>query len=284
MIKQNREMRAKNIIAKKNKGQIFLINSYFINLIVNSILNLSKKNVLEIGPGMGALTKVILKKANKLVCVEIDKTLVKYLSLKFKYKNLIIIQSDILNIDLEKLFLKEFLDSNKISIISNIPYYITSSIIFKLLKIKNSKVTEIILMMQKEIGERIMAKPNSKKYNSLSVVCQFYSYIEKICLVKRNNFIPVPKVDSIVLKFKFKKKYSSSINDEKFINFIRMMFLTKRKTILNNLANLIKNKNLAKNILTKSNYPLNLRSENLSLNDFYILYINLNKLTINYNN
>lgn len=127
-------------------------------------------------------------------------------------------------------------------------------------------------MMQKEVGERIMAQPNSKNYNSLSVVCQFYSDIEKVSLVGRNNFVPAPKVDSIVLKFKLNKKYPALINDKEFIKFIRMMFATKRKTILNNLAIIVNNKTLAEDILLKLNYALNLRSENLSLNDFYLLY------------
>lgn len=271
MKKQNQEMRAEGIIAKKSKGQNFLTNSHFINLIVDSAFYLPNTNILEIGPGMGALTSSILLKANKLVCVEIDSTLVEYLTLKFKDQGLTVIQVDILTIDLEKLFLTKFLDNNPISIISNIPYYITSPIIFKLLKINNSKVKEIILMMQKEVGERIMAQPNSKNYSSLSAVCQFYSDIEKISLVGRNNFVPVPKVDSIVLKFKLNKKYPL-INDEEFIRFIRMMFATKRKTILNNLAIIINNKILAEDILVRLNYALNLRSENLSLNDFYLLY------------
>ncbi|WP_348735800.1 16S rRNA (adenine(1518)-N(6)/adenine(1519)-N(6))-dimethyltransferase RsmA [Spiroplasma endosymbiont of Ammophila pubescens] len=272
MKKQNQEMRAEGIIAKKSKGQNFLTNPNFINLIVDSAFDLPNTNILEIGPGMGALTSSILLKANKLVCVEIDSTLVEYLTLKFKDQGLTVIQADILTIDLEKLFLTEFLDNNPISIISNIPYYITSPIIFKLLKINNPKVKEIILMMQKEVGERIMAQSNSKNYSSLSVVCQFYSDIEKVSLVGRNNFVPVPKVDSIVLKFKLNKKHPLLINDEEFIRFIRMMFATKRKTILNNLAIIINNKILAENILVRLNYALNLRSENLSLNDFYLLY------------
>lgn len=278
MKKQNKEMKAEGIIAKKSKGQNFLTNPYFINLIVNSISFFKKTNILEIGPGMGALTNCILSKTNKLVCIEIDPVLVKYLTLKFKNKNLTIIQSDILTFDLEKLFLTKFPDNNTISIISNVPYYITSQIIFKLLKINNPKVKEIILMIQKEIGERIMAQPNSKIYNSFSVVCQFYSDIEKICYVGRNNFIPIPKIDSVVLKFKLNKKYPMIINDKEFINFIRIMFTTKRKTILNNLGSVIHNKNLAKNILIKLNYTLNLRSENLSLNNFYILYNEIKKI------
>ncbi|WP_338955603.1 16S rRNA (adenine(1518)-N(6)/adenine(1519)-N(6))-dimethyltransferase RsmA [Spiroplasma endosymbiont of Polydrusus cervinus] len=272
-MKKNQEMEIEGIVAKKIKGQNFLTNPYFINLIVDSAFDLPKTNILEIGPGMGALTSYILAKGNKLVCVEIDSDLVKYLTVKFKDQNLKVIEADILNLDLETLFLTEFFDNNPISIISNIPYYITSPIIFKLLKIKNSKVTEIILMMQKEVGERIMAQPNFKAYNSFSVVCQFYSDIEKVSLVGRNNFMPVPKVDSIVLKFKLNKKYPSLKDEEEFINFVRMMFATKRKTILNNLSGIVNDKTLASDVLLKLHYSLNLRSENLSLNDFYILFV-----------
>ncbi|WP_253301532.1 16S rRNA (adenine(1518)-N(6)/adenine(1519)-N(6))-dimethyltransferase RsmA [Spiroplasma endosymbiont of Phyllotreta cruciferae] len=273
MKKQNQEMWVEGmIIAKKSKGQNFLTNAYFINKIVDSAFEFPKTNILEIGPGMGALTNEILAKANKFICVEIDPDLVRYLTIKFKNKNSKIIEADILTLDLETLFATEFSDNNPISIISNIPYYITSPIIFKLLKIKNPKVKEIILMMQKEVGERIMAQPNSKVYNNLSIVCQFYSYIEKVCLVGRNNFVPVPKVDSVVLKFKLNQKYPDLKNEEDFISFIRAMFATKRKTILNNLATILHDKTLAQNILLKLNYALNLRSESLTLNDFYILY------------
>ncbi|AOX44367.1 16S rRNA (adenine1518-N6/adenine1519-N6)-dimethyltransferase [Spiroplasma sp. NBRC 100390] len=272
MKKQNQEMWVEGIIAKKSKGQNFLTNAYFINKIVDSAFEFPKTNILEIGPGMGALTNEILAKANKFICVEIDPDLVRYLTIKFKNQNLKIIEADILTLDLETLFATEFSDNNPISIISNIPYYITSPIIFKLLKIKNPKVKEIILMMQKEVGERIMAQPNSKVYNNLSIVCQFYSDIEKVCLVGRNNFVPVPKVDSVVLKFKLNQKYPDLKNEEDFISFIRAMFATKRKTILNNLATILHDKTLAQNILLKLNYALNLRSESLTLNDFYILY------------
>ncbi|KAF0849962.1 MAG: ribosomal RNA small subunit methyltransferase A [Spiroplasma poulsonii] len=272
MKKQNQEMWAEGIIAKKSKGQNFLTNSYFINKIVNSVFEFPKTNILEIGPGIGALTNEILLKANKFVCVEIDPDLVKYLTVKFQNQNFKIIEADILTLDLETLFATEFPDNNPINIISNIPYYITSPIIFKLLKIKNPKVKEVVLMMQKEVGDRIMAQPNSRAYNNLSIVCQLYSDIEKVCLVGRNNFVPVPKVDSVVLKFKLNRKYPDLKNEEDFIVFIRAMFATKRKTILNNLATILHNKTLAQNILLKLNYSLTLRSERLTLNDFYLLY------------
>ncbi|RUP78117.1 ribosomal RNA small subunit methyltransferase A [Spiroplasma poulsonii] len=272
MKKQNQEMWEEGIIAKKSKGQNFLTNSYFINKIVNSVFEFPKTNILEIGPGMGALTNEILLKANKFVCVEIDPDLVKYLTVKFQNQNFKIIEADILTLDLETLFATEFPDNNPINIISNIPYYITSPIIFKLLKIKNPKVKEVVLMMQKEVGDRIMAQPNSKSYNNLSIVCQLYSDIEKVCLVGRNNFVPVPKVDSVVLKFKLNRKYPDLKNEEDFIVFIRAMFATKRKTILNNLATILHDKTLAQNILLKLNYSLTLRSERLTLNDFYLLY------------
>ncbi|WP_425380001.1 16S rRNA (adenine(1518)-N(6)/adenine(1519)-N(6))-dimethyltransferase RsmA [Spiroplasma endosymbiont of Stenodema calcarata] len=270
--KQNQEMRVEGINAKKSKGQNFLTNPYFINKIVDSAFEFPQTNILEIGPGMGALTKQISIKANKLVCVEIDADLVRYLTTKFLNQNVKILTGDILTFDLESLFATEFTDDNSISIISNIPYYITSPIIFKLLKIKNPKVKEIILMMQKEVAERIMAQPNSKLYNNLSIVCQFYSDIEKVCVVGRNNFIPVPKVDSIVLKFKLNRKYPTLKNEESFIKFIRAMFATKRKTILNNLGTILNNKTLAQTILLRLNYSLTLRSESLTLHDFYILY------------
>lgn len=129
--------------------------------------------------------------------------------------------------------------------------------------------------MQKEVGERIIATIGSKKYNNLSIICQYYCDITKIIIVKKNNFIPIPKVDSIVLKFVFNKKYKNIKNEQKFLIFIRLMFKHKRKNILNNLNYIIKNKQIAQKILNISKLKHNLRSENLSLIDFYKLYNNI---------
>ncbi|WP_236682146.1 16S rRNA (adenine(1518)-N(6)/adenine(1519)-N(6))-dimethyltransferase RsmA [Spiroplasma eriocheiris] len=278
MAQQNKEMITHNIYAKKRFGQNFLTNKHIINLIIDSVLGDSDQGIIEIGPGMGALTAEIIYKAAKTVAIEIDDNLIDFLINKYQtVKNFKVIHQDILKTNLDQLVAEEFSNLQEVNIISNIPYYITSPIIFKLLKITNPKVKSFVLMMQKEVGERILAQPNTKSYNNLSIVCQFYCDIEKVTLVGKNNFVPVPKVDSIVLKFTFNKKYHDIKNEGSFLEFIRSMFSTKRKTILNNLGNYLKNKRQAETILTSLKYSHNLRSENLTLNDFYLLYNKINE-------
>ncbi|AGM25578.1 16S rRNA (adenine(1518)-N(6)/adenine(1519)-N(6))-dimethyltransferase RsmA [Spiroplasma chrysopicola] len=272
-MQQTTKYNKQDIIPQKSKGQNFLKNKHIINNIVDAANITEQTAILEIGPGMGALTDKIIIKAGKVVVIEIDPKLVLFLQQKYAHhQNLKIIKADILKVDINQLLAAEFDDFNVVNVISNLPYYITSPIIFKLLTSSNPKIKVLILMMQKEVGERILAQPNNKQYNNLSVVCQYYCDIKKVCLVGKNNFFPVPKVDSIVLAFTFNKKNLVIDNETKFLEFIRTLFAHKRKTILNNFATITKDKTLATTVLNNLGYNLNLRAENLSLNDFYQIY------------
>ena len=266
----------KNFKFKKQLGQNFLIDKNIINKIINQAkLSKEESHIIEIGPGNGALSDIIIKKCKKLILIELDKILIKKLKEKYKnYNNCKIINADILKIDLKEIIEQEFedIDSKNISIISNLPYYITSPILFNIFKLKN-RINNFILMMQKEVGERILALPNSKKYNNLTVFCNYYCDLINVCFVKNRSFIPMPKVDSIVLDFYFNPKYNlSEKEEERFLNFIKLMFLNKRKTILNNLTNITNSKTKAFNILKKVDLLTNLRSENLTLQQFFKIF------------
>lgn len=245
---------------KKSLGQNFLIDNNKIKQIVDSIEVDNHDLIVEIGPGAGAITKELAKKDCDVICFEIDTRLKEILS-KLENDNLKIIYNDFLKIDLIN-----YIDSskyNKIIFVGNLPYYITTAIINKIIDFGHAD--EIIIMVQKEVAQRIMAKPNTKKYNSLSIYLQYNFDIEKVCDVNKNCFEPIPKVDSQVIKFKKINKYKA-YNEEIFYNLVKNAFTQKRKNLKNNLKSydLIK----IERILNKMGKDLTYRAENLSIEDF----------------
>ena len=266
-----------NIRIKKHLGQNFLINKKIIEKITNTIDDLCDY-VIEIGPGTGALTDLLVKKTKKLIIIEIDYELNKHLEKKYcNFKNIVIINQNFLNIGINELVNKEF-NNQKFSIISNLPYYLTSPIIFKIFNANLTNINQMVLMIQKEVAERIISLPNNKKYNNLSVTCQYYCDISKICDVSRNNFFPIPEVDSIVLNFVFNKKIELEKKDEKeFLFMIKKLFSHKRKNLINNLTLYTNDSKInTKIILEDININPNIRAENLNLEQFYKLWKALN--------
>lgn len=249
---------------KKSLGQNFLKDENIIFKIANSIEVDKNDIIIEIGPGAGALTKRLVNKECNILCFEIDKRLKKYLNvLEEKNKNLHIYFEDFLQVDFKKI-LSNFKYKN-IFIVANLPYYITTPIISKIIE-SNINVKTMTLMVQKEVGERFMAKPNSKSYNSLSIFLQYFFEIERLCLVKKECFVPVPKVDSIVLTFKSRVKKLKPKDEKFFFELVKNSFKFKRKTLKNNL----KNYNIVKleEILKDLNYNDNVRAEQISIHDF----------------
>lgn len=240
---------------KKKFGQNFLKDENLLKKIVNHA-NINGERVIEIGPGAGALTKQLLEVASEIIAFEIDTSLEEHLNkLTKNNKHLKIIYKDILEVDLN-----EF--EEPYHVIGNIPYHITTPIIFKLSEANNIK--SITLMMQEEVGNRISAKPNTKEYNALSVILQHQYYIEKIVKVNRKMFYPIPNVDSIVLKFTPKSDV-----DIDFIQFVKACFKQKRKTLANNLYD---QRNIPKettyDILKTLGLSVNSRAEALNLHNF----------------
>ncbi len=246
---------------KKSLGQNFLIDHNIIMKIKES-LNVERDSlIIEIGPGAGALTKELIKFDAKVLCFEIDKRLKEILD-EIKSENLEIIYEDFLKVDLKKI-LTEY-KYNKLYVIANIPYYITSSIINKV--IDETNVDEMVLMVQKEVGDRILAQPNSRDYGSLSVFLQFNFKIEKVTIVSKNSFKPRPKVDSMVLKFTSNKNKYNVKSISKLYDLIRESFKHKRKNLKNNLYNYDLNK--INNVLKKHGKDLTFRAESLTTEEF----------------
>lgn len=245
---------------KKSLGQNFLKDKNIIKKISDNINPNENDLIVEIGPGAGALTKELVKKDCDIICFEIDERLKEILES---------IDSDRINIffkDFLKVNLSEYVDTKKynhIYFVGNLPYYITTAIINKI--ISESDPYEIIIMVQKEVGERFSSEPNSKNYNSLSVFLQYNFDIKKIVNVSKQSFTPVPKVDSVVIKLKKNKKYI--VNDEEyFYKFVKDAFTQKRKNLRNNLKNYDLNK---LDIILKSiGKDLSYRAEAISVDEF----------------
>lgn len=256
---------------KKRYGQNFIIDENIINNIINSSSVDKETLVIEIGPGAGSLTYKLSDKAKYVVCYEIDTSLQGILEYTLKNKNNVeILYSDFLNTNIEE-NLKKY-SYKKLYVVANLPYYITTPIIIKLIE-DNINVDKMVVMVQKEVGDRFKAKPGSKDYNSLSVFLDYYFDIKKILDVSKNVFIPKPNVDSIVLEFTKKNTFRNLKNKEIFFKLIKDSFKQKRKTLKNNLSNydLLK----IENILKKYNYDLNVRAEQLSIDIFIEIANNL---------
>ncbi len=250
---------------KKSLGQNFLTSGKAIFEIVNAGEIKKGEIIIEIGPGKGALTGELLKSGGKIIAVEKDRELISYLEEKFtkeiKNKSLRLIEEDILDLDIEKIIKKD----EKYKIIANIPYYITGAIIERFLSIKKSPEL-MVLLMQKEVAERIVAR--DKKESILSLAVKFYGIPKIIYKVSAGSFFPKPKVDSAVLKITLNKidKEKKSL-EALYLNIIKKSFAHKRKMMIGNLKKELKNYNWEE-IFKKLNIKTTIRGEDLSEKDF----------------
>lgn len=245
---------------KKSLGQNFLMDKNIIKKITDSVNPNEGDLIVEIGPGAGAITKELVKKNCDVICFEIDTRLKEILE-SINSDKLQIVFNDFLKVNLN-----EYIDENKynnILFIGNLPYYITTAIINKI--ISESNPYEITVMVQKEVGDRFMSKPNSRDYGSLSVFLQYNFDVTKVVNVNKRCFEPVPKVDSVVVKLRKNKKYKAN-NEEKFYKLVKDSFTQKRKNLRNNLRSydLLK----IEEVLKKHNKDLTARAESLSIEEF----------------
>lgn len=258
------------ITANKRLGQNFLINDTILQKITE-VANVTNEDlVIEIGPGIGNLTEYLIKKAKYVLAFEIDNKMIEILNNRFKdLKNLCIVHEDILKVDINKEIEKVVGKFNKIKVVANLPYYITTPILFKLLNDTNN-ISEIFVMVQKEVAQRITANTKNKNYGVLSLMCQYLS-ISKICFyVENNNFIPCPKVDSAIVSFEKVKRYD--IKDEKiFLELIHKSFMQRRKKLINSLVLndfLNEKKEFIESLLKDCNISENIRAEELSIDQY----------------
>ena len=266
-------MKKYNIKANKSLGQNFLISNEVVEEIIKSS-NLSKKDmVIEIGPGLGTLTKYLLEEAGKVVCVELDKRMINILEDRFyEYENLEIINDDILKLDLDKIIKENKKDNNikNVKVVANLPYYITTPIIMKLLEEKLD-IKSITVMIQKEVADRLIEVPGGKNTGAITYTVYYYCESEKRIEVPNNSFIPEPDVTSEVIKMNLRGKPAVEIENEKeMFKIIKNAFMQRRKTLLNSLTNtkVFKDKEQGLEILRKVGLDENIRAENLSLQDF----------------
>ena len=263
-IKFKEKMEKYNFNLKKMFGQNFIIDENIINNIIKSADIDKDTLVIEIGPGAGSLTFKLSEFAKNVLCYEIDTTLKELLEDNLsECNNVDIIFKDFLKANVLE-DIKKY-DYKKLYVVANLPYYITTPIIVKFIE-DNIPVDKIVVMVQKEVGDRFKAKPNTKEYNSLSIFLNYYFDVKKILDISKNVFIPKPNVDSIVVEF-VKKDNKYNLKDEKlFFNLVKDSFTQKRKTIKNNL----KNYNLEKieEVLKKYNYDLSVRAEQLPIEVF----------------
>jgi len=254
--------------AKKKFGQNFLVDRYFISKIINEINPKEENIILEIGPGKGAITEPILKKINHISVVEIDPDMIKILKHKISPKNISILSENVLCINDE--FFKKF---NKI--IGNLPYYIATEIILKLTKIYSSSF-ELYFMVQKEVAERITAKPSNKSFGRLSVILQYYFNTEILFEIPPEAFSPQPKITSAFIRLIRKKRVSLKVIDkDSFEKIVKLAFSQKRKTIKNNFKNILFDKDFFNLEISPK-----IRSEALTIDQFIKLenYVTQNNI------
>lgn len=252
----------------KNKGQNFLVNDKILDKIIEAAELKPEDIVLEIGPGLGVLTEALAQKVKKIVAIELDKKLAVFLQEKFRQqKNIKIIQGDILKINLENLNLK----SGDYKLVANLPYQITGLVLRKFLsqKLKPSSIT---LMLQKEVVERILEK--NKKSAIISVITNFYGQPKIIQLVNKNNFWPMPKVDSAILKIELFPSNKFNLNSQEEDNFIKVIktgFSHPRKQVASNLARFWPKENII-SFLEEIGLSAKIRAEDIKIDSWYTIY------------
>lgn len=264
----NKQIEEADFKIKKKFGQNFLTDQNILTEIIDAADLNNDVAVIEIGPGLGSLTERLVSKAGFVLCYEIDKEVIPLLKKNLSgYNNYDVINKDILDVNINEDIEKYLKDYKNIYVVANLPYYITTPIILGLLS-KTDKIDRYVMMMQKEVADRICGKPSTKDYNALSIAIQYRTDAKKITNVPRTVFIPAPNVDSAIIRLdKYKTKVYEAKNEEFFFEFIRLCFSQRRKTLINNLSAKF-DKQLIIKMLNHFNIKENVRSEELEIKDF----------------
>jgi 16S rRNA (adenine1518-N6/adenine1519-N6)-dimethyltransferase len=258
---------------KKSLGQNFLIDPNVLHNIVSHADLTKESAAIEIGPGIGALTEHLARTAGHVVAFEIDQRLLPVLEDTLSpYDNVEIIHSDILKVNVSEMMKEKLADYKDVMVVANLPYYVTTPILIKLL-MEKLPIRGMIVMMQKEVADRITAKPSTKAYGSLSIAIQYYMKAEIAMTVPKSVFIPQPNVDSAVIKLTRYETAPVSVLDEDFLFFVsRSSFAQRRKTIINNLQSQLphgkEKKELILAALAEANIDPTRRGETLSIQEF----------------
>lgn len=222
---------------KKSLGQNFLTDLHVLEKIVDAAELTEQSGVIEIGPGIGALTEQLADRAKRVVAVELDRRLLPILKSQFIDRgNVEFIHGDALQVDFDQIIRERFADCDQVHVVANLPYYVTSPIIIRLLEEKY-KLYNIVIMIQKEVAERIVAKPGTKEFGALSVLIQYYTEVNWVAKVPSHVFVPRPKVDSAVVRLDRRTIPPVEVEDEKrFFQVVRASFAQRRKTLANTLS------------------------------------------------
>ena len=268
-----------HITANKNLGQNFLIDDEAVAGIVEAA-NVSKDDlIIEIGPGLGTLTKKLLDRAGKVICIELDKRMIEILNDRFSmYDNFKVLNDDVLKVDLKTLIANEKIKNTKI--VANLPYYITTPIIMKLLE-ERLDIETITVMIQKEVADRLVTKPGTGDTGAITYTIHYYTEPKRVIEVPNTAFIPVPKVNSTVINLNILKKPRVTVKDEaKLFEVIKTAFMQKRKTLVNALANSSKfgTKEQIEKILQTLEIDNKIRPEKLTLEEFTQIAEAINKI------
>jgi 16S rRNA (adenine1518-N6/adenine1519-N6)-dimethyltransferase len=258
---------------KKSLGQNFLIDTNILRRIVDFAEIGEKTGAIEIGPGIGALTEQLARSSKKVVAFEIDRRLLPILSETLSpYDNVKVIHKDVLEADVQEVINQEFTDIEDLMVVANLPYYVTTPIIMKILE-EHLPIRGIVVMLQKEVADRISASPGTKDYGSLSIAVQYYTKAETVMIVPKTVFVPQPNVDSAVIRLTRREKPAVTVIDEKFFfQVTRLSFAQRRKTLLNNLTSQLPEGKQKKEEILKALEAAGIegtrRGETLSLEEF----------------
>ena len=265
-------MKKYKIKANKSLGQNFLIEDSALQDIVDGAKIQKEDLAIEIGPGLGSLTKLLLEKAKKVICIELDKKMVKILNDRFiAYNNLEIINEDVLKINLDELIKSEKKQGIKnIKVVANLPYYITTPIIMKLVE-TGLDIESITVMIQKEVAERLIAIPGCKETGAITYSIYYYCEGKKIREVENTSFIPEPEVTSEVINLKLRKEPPVKVKDKNVMfHIIKSAYMQRRKTIVNSLTSVgvFTNKEEGIKVLKTIGLREDIRPENVKIEDF----------------
>ena len=269
-----------NFKFSKSLGQNFLIDDNVIDRILEGARLSETDKIIEVGPGIGTLTREMGKVAENVVSIEIDKTLIPILKETLAdLDNVEVVNEDILKVDVQGL-IKEKLNGGPVKLVANLPYYITTPIVMKFLE-EDIPVTDIVVMVQKEVADRMNAQPSTKDYGALSVAVQYYCDTEIVAKAPRHMFIPQPNVDSTVIGLHVREERKYPVDSEDiFFKTVKASFGQRRKTLLNSLGGLgFLTKDQIKEALNEANIDEKRRGETLSIDEFANLSNEINKFS-----
>jgi 16S rRNA (adenine1518-N6/adenine1519-N6)-dimethyltransferase len=260
--------------SKPRLGQNFLRDTQAIERIANALGDLSAETVIEIGPGQGAITRALAARAAHVIAIELDRELALYLRSEFPVERVRVVEADVLNFD----FAAAAAEAGKrLPIAGNLPYYITSPILLKLAQ-HHAALHRAVLMVQREMSDRIVAAPGSRDYGVLSVTVQMYGPVEPLFTLPPGAFSPPPDVYSTVFRWRFAPRFAElGVEEAGFLRFVRQVFAQKRKTLANNLRSAGYAPASVVESLARAGVPAQARAEALSLQDLAGLWIELQK-------